>query len=67
MREVLIHSRHDTAVDALGALLNAEAGLADILQSTLSSDAIAWISRVLVLHPDEQTALFREPDGPCPR
>ncbi|MEV8248413.1 hypothetical protein AB0R01_32265 [Streptomyces rochei] len=34
LREILIHSRHDTAVDALGAVLNTEAGLADILPPT---------------------------------
>jgi hypothetical protein len=34
LREVLIHSRHDTAVDALGTVLNTEAGLACILPPT---------------------------------
>ncbi|MFI6143670.1 hypothetical protein ACIBCC_36460 [Streptomyces griseus] len=39
LREILIHSRHDTAVDALGAVLNTEAGLADVLQSTAQPQA----------------------------
>ncbi|MFE2644627.1 hypothetical protein ACFXDO_18980 [Streptomyces nigra] len=34
LREILIHSRHDNAVDALGTVLNSEAGLADILPPT---------------------------------
>ncbi|WP_217140278.1 hypothetical protein [Streptomyces sp. AC627_RSS907] len=34
LREILIHSRHDTAVDALGTVLNTEAGLAGILPPT---------------------------------
>ncbi|MGQ4465259.1 hypothetical protein ACN6LC_004660 [Streptomyces violaceoruber] len=34
LREIFIHSRHDTAVDALGTVLNTEAGLARILPPT---------------------------------
>ncbi|MCX5278301.1 hypothetical protein [Streptomyces virginiae] len=34
LREVLIHSRHDSAVDALSTVLDIEAGLADILPTS---------------------------------
>ncbi|MFJ3714064.1 hypothetical protein [Streptomyces sp. NPDC090053] len=72
LREILIHSRHDTAVNALGTVLNTEAGLAGILppppQPQASSDTSGTHSHpragdsLPALSPADRMALRKHPD-----
>ncbi|MFF8919601.1 hypothetical protein ACF08M_41560 [Streptomyces sp. NPDC015032] len=72
LREILIHSRHDTAVNALGTVLNTEAGLAGILppspQPHASSDTSGTHRHpragdfLPALSPADRMALRKHPD-----
>ncbi|MFJ5551191.1 hypothetical protein [Streptomyces sp. NPDC093225] len=68
LREILIHSRHDTAVDALDTVLDVESGLADILAPAPQPRAAETQHRpragssLPVLSPTDRMALRAHPD-----